>query len=171
MQAAVVLQGTFVGRVQERMQKQDERKGMKKSQQLMGDGLPKLLSADVFYNTVVDQESTQDQKEADKAERKTERQRYGKEMGQWKQLAEERNTRVAAQSERYKQAVAGWERERASARTEQRKIGWEKPKKGRVEPVPSKPKLKRPTETTASDEEEDNDNDGEENHDQPDLSR
>ena len=167
MQAAVVLQGTYVGRAQERMQMQDERKGLKKSQKLMGDGLPKLLSADKFYNLVVDHESAQDHRAAEKADRKADRERYDREMEQWKQLVEEQNKCVTAQNEWYKQAVAEWESEQDLARAERRKTGWEKPKKGIVEPVPSKPRLKRSKETKAGKDEDKDDN--EEGDNQPDL--
>ncbi|KAM5535804.1 hypothetical protein V8D89_010527 [Ganoderma adspersum] len=161
MQAAAVLDGAFVTRVHERMQKQDEKGSMKKSKKLMGDGLPKLLDGDVFYNLVVDHGVAQDRKEAEKAERRVEKRIYGEAMELWKLQVEYRNGRVHGQAEWYKQAVAEWEAERDRERAEHRKLGWEKPKKGLVEPMPPKPKLKRGKQVVAPNEEDEDEEDEE----------
>ncbi|PIL26583.1 centromere protein B [Ganoderma sinense ZZ0214-1] len=169
MQAAVVLDGVFVTRAQERMQKQDEKGGMKKSKKIMGDGLPKLLDGDLFYNLVVDHDAAQDRKEAEKVERRAEKQRYDEAMKVWNQQVEYRKGRVLAQAEWYKQAVAEWEIERDRAKAEHRRAGWEKPKKGSIEPMPPKPKLRRrkQAEAVVANEDEDEDEDQDEDQEDP----
>jgi len=63
-QAMLVLQGMYVERVTKELANHEEKQKKKKKGQLNGDGLPKLLTGDEFYNQVVDHHITMAEQEA-----------------------------------------------------------------------------------------------------------
>ncbi|EJF56430.1 hypothetical protein BD309DRAFT_837438, partial [Dichomitus squalens] len=102
IQAATVLHGRYVGRVQEKLQSYEEERAKKaKKTKLFGDGLPKLLTSDKFTSAVQEHESGLEQEKRDQEKRKAEREQYEKEVEEWKVRDKERGDRVKAQRERY----------------------------------------------------------------------
>ncbi len=160
MQAGLVLQGVYVERAHERLEGLEGKGRVKKKQKLMGDGLPHLLDGDEFFDRVVEFEAAQTQKEAEKEQRRGEREAYDEQIEQWKMACAERDARVAAQRDRFARAKVLWEEERDLAKQERRRIGWKKPKLGRVEPVPAKPRL-RARRTAAAEEDGEAEDEGE----------
>ncbi|KAG1792386.1 uncharacterized protein BJ212DRAFT_1293252, partial [Suillus subaureus] len=51
--STVVLQGMFCNRLSSQLALQEEKKQGKKQEQLVGNGLPRLLTGDAFYTSVV----------------------------------------------------------------------------------------------------------------------
>ncbi len=144
IQAASVLQGVYLDRVQERMQSQEEKEGRpKKKGKLLGDGRPRLLDDDVFVAHVAEHEKTQRQKELEKKERAAETKRHRKVLEEWKAICKARDERVKTQREQYHEAMARWEKEKVVARAEQRKIGLEKPVLGKLEEKAKRPKKRK----------------------------
>lgn len=66
-----------------------KRKGEEKKE-LVGDGLPQLLSGDEFYERVVEFEWEQKKAAADKQTRKADRERRAEELATWKWLEDQR---------------------------------------------------------------------------------
>ncbi|KIK74603.1 hypothetical protein PAXRUDRAFT_175166, partial [Paxillus rubicundulus Ve08.2h10] len=58
MQSSIVLQGIFCERLSSQLAGQEEKQRKRKKGQLNGDGLPRLLTGDDFYNCVADHERT-----------------------------------------------------------------------------------------------------------------
>ncbi|KAF8832973.1 hypothetical protein BDN67DRAFT_861419, partial [Paxillus ammoniavirescens] len=54
MQSTVVLQSMYCDRLSEQLAAQEESQKKRKKGQLNGDGLPRLLASDKFYNRVVE---------------------------------------------------------------------------------------------------------------------
>ncbi|KAI0372545.1 hypothetical protein BV20DRAFT_939943 [Pilatotrama ljubarskyi] len=163
MQAASVLQSVYVGRVQENLQAQTGKPSRKK-QWLLGDGLPKLLTADRFYSQVVEFNAMQDREQAEKKNRKTERARYEKEKEVWLRSEEGRKKQVAARRKEWKQEVEEWERGKAAAKAERQCFERKKPLLGKLERPLPKPRL-APAKEDGSDgdssEEDDSEDDSE----------
>ncbi|KAG1849460.1 hypothetical protein DFJ58DRAFT_662402, partial [Suillus subalutaceus] len=60
MQSTVVLQGMFSDRMSSQLAVQKEKRKGKKQEQLVGDGLRRLLTGDEFYNSVVEHHEAAD---------------------------------------------------------------------------------------------------------------
>lgn len=63
-QATLVLQGMYIERVTKELANHEEKQKKRKKGQLNGDGLPKLLTGDEFYNRVVDHHTAMAEQEA-----------------------------------------------------------------------------------------------------------
>ncbi|TBU21403.1 hypothetical protein BD311DRAFT_597456, partial [Dichomitus squalens] len=141
LQAAVVLQGGYLDEVHQQMQGRKQKKaGKKPGGKLVGDGLPRLLNEDGFIDEVFKHEQAQKRKVEEKEEHKLEKEHHTKALERWKEACKARDERVKAQKEQYRQALEEWEDERQLAKTERRRIGWQKPTLGAVEKKPGQPK-------------------------------
>ncbi|KAI0742798.1 hypothetical protein C8Q80DRAFT_1109554 [Daedaleopsis nitida] len=85
MQVVSVLQNIYVQRVYQQLQGWEEKQNKLRRRKLMTDGLPRLLTGDVFFTQVTEFEDSQRQKQMEKEVRKQEREQYIKEMEEWKQ--------------------------------------------------------------------------------------
>jgi hypothetical protein len=117
----------------------------------MGDGLPRLLSGDVFYEAVVEHDKQQRQAEAEKIARREERSEV---LAQWKEQEDERKRQNKQIKVKYREAVEQWE----AARSEKRRFRVLKPKRGPLLHVIPKPK-KQAVVGEGSDEAGDDDDD------------
>ena len=89
LQGTAVLQGVYVGRVQEKLQSYEEKASKGKGKgKLMGDGMPKLLTGEDFHGKVVEHTTRQDQEKAEKERRKAEKKRYRQEVEAWEGTAQ-----------------------------------------------------------------------------------
>ncbi|KAF9232929.1 hypothetical protein BU15DRAFT_67020 [Melanogaster broomeanus] len=97
---------------------QEEKRKKKKKGQLNGDGLPRLLTGDEFYNRVV---------------------AHQKACEEWRKAEKERKERNAVRRQAYCDAMHIWKEESDLAKQQRRWVAWEKPKLGKLEPVAPKP--------------------------------
>ncbi|KAL4080895.1 hypothetical protein J3A83DRAFT_4367330 [Scleroderma citrinum] len=114
----LMLQSMYVDQVTKELANNEEKWKKKKIGQLNGDGLPKLLTSEEFYNQVVDHhKSIAEQDVAHKAQQKQKDEWNGL-LSAWKE-------------------GELWEVERDQAKAENCQPHWAKPKCGRLEwPVP-----------------------------------
>ncbi|KIK93751.1 hypothetical protein PAXRUDRAFT_46480, partial [Paxillus rubicundulus Ve08.2h10] len=101
MQSTVILQSMYCDRVSEQLAAQEESQRKKKKGQLNGDGLPRLLTGDQFYECVVEhQKNTEEEKIVQKNRRK-QREEQARLMTAWKEVDEEQKRRNKARREVY----------------------------------------------------------------------
>jgi hypothetical protein len=137
MQAGVVLQDLYVAQAREQLEEHEQRKKKKKSNRLFGDGLPKLLDDDVFFNKVTEHEAEKKRKADAKEDRRLLREAHATSLAEWKKQEDERKEKNKETRLVYQQAVQAWEAERDLAKLQHRKAGWTKPKQGIIlKPLP-----------------------------------
>ncbi|RDB27179.1 hypothetical protein Hypma_004386 [Hypsizygus marmoreus] len=160
MQAQVLLQGMYVGRVQKHLQKAEEKRSKKKSKRIVGDGMPRLMSGDDVF-AMIEAADEQAAKEAqEKEKRKIAREGHGEVLAQWKEKEKERIARNKERHAAYHASVKAWEAGRALAKAEGRQAGWKKPQlKGIEKPIP---RPKKPAKDESDDDEDDDGNEEEE---------
>ena len=83
-----------------------------------GDGMPRLLTRDDFYQKVVEHNEAQEQAEAEKETRRLARENRAAEKAEWKREDDARKARNADRKAQWKEAVKEWEVERDLKRTQ-----------------------------------------------------
>jgi hypothetical protein len=161
MQSVTILQNMYVKKNNGHLQShEDERKKKGEGNRLFGDGMAKLLDGDDFFNSVVRLDEAAKKKREDKEEWRLARETHAQALATWKRLEEERKERNAETRRAYQDAVKGWEAERDAAKSEGRKVGWTKPKQGKLEsaiPRPKKPEIADSDEELEDDPDEEDD--------------
>ena len=76
LQASNILNEAYADRLKKQLTAKEEKKGKKKSIKLIGDGLPRLLTADEFYELAKEKEKEACEEARDKETRKEARQLY-----------------------------------------------------------------------------------------------
>ncbi|KAG1728242.1 hypothetical protein EDD22DRAFT_961088 [Suillus occidentalis] len=143
MQSTIVLQSMFCDWLSSQLAAQEEKKqNSKRGGQLIGDGLPRLLTGDEFYHRVVEHQRAAKEEEAGREARQMEREGRAELLKTWKE------------------AEAAWLLER-------RRPAWNKPKLGKLETLLPRPTLNDPEaseegQQDSSDEEDADENDGDE---------
>ncbi|KAF7368486.1 HTH CENPB-type domain-containing protein [Mycena venus] len=127
MQSALVLNGAYCDLVRSQLAAQEEKKNKKKKGRLVGDGLPRLLTAREFVRRIEEFEKNATEKAAALEQRKATRLEKADALKGWKVLDEERKERNKEIKEEWKERVKEWEAERDLAREEHRRPGWKKP--------------------------------------------
>jgi hypothetical protein len=127
MQSALVLNGTYCDLVRSQLAAQEEKKNKKKKGRLVGDGLPRLLTAREFVRRVAEFEKTATEKATALEQRKATRAEKAEAMKEWKMLDEERKERNHEIRNEWKEQVQAWEAERDLAKEEHRRPRWKKP--------------------------------------------
>ncbi|KAK7042764.1 HTH CENPB-type domain-containing protein [Favolaschia claudopus] len=128
MQSAMVLNGTYVDLVRGQLEAQEKKKSRSKTKgRLMGDGLPRLLTARDFVQRVTDFERETAQKAADLEKRKATREERSEALKEWKVLDEKRKERNKEIRKEHAIRVLEWEAERDLAKQQHRRPGWKKP--------------------------------------------
>ena len=161
MQLTIVLQGLFCERLSSQLAGQEDKQKKRKKGQLNGDGLPRLLTGDDFYNCVAEHERTSTIEEAAReAQKKRTNERAGL-MDPWKQAEKERLERNNSRQIAFREETALWTEECTQAKDEQRQPGWAKPKLGRLEKPTPKPGVDGPDGDDSEGKGKDDKNDGE----------
>ncbi|KAI0056687.1 hypothetical protein BV25DRAFT_1775645, partial [Artomyces pyxidatus] len=109
MQATVVLQGIYVKQSQRQLQAQEDKRMKKGKKRILSDGLPKLLTSDVFFSQVEEHEAAAEKAVADKEARRVERADHVEAILVWKAEEKARKARVTAQRDKFHKAVKAWE--------------------------------------------------------------
>jgi hypothetical protein len=126
LQASAILNGAYVDVVRGQLEAQEEKKKKKKKGRLVGDGLPRLLTAAAFVNRVVQFEADKVQKAADLVQRRSVREERAMALVEWKRLDDERKDMNEVMKDLWQEAVEDWEKERDSAKLQKRKPRWKK---------------------------------------------
>ena len=128
MQAGVILANIYSSRVQGQLQAREEKKKDKGKKRLMGDGKAKFFSGDEFYAMCVEDERQRAEGEAKAVERKGQREIHAVALVTWKKDCDGIRERNRMKKMEYDAAVIKWEAEKAAAKLEGRRQGWQKPK-------------------------------------------
>jgi hypothetical protein len=143
MQASVVLANLYTSRVQGQLQAAEEKKKKQGKRRLMGDGKAKFFSGDEFYALCVEDERKRKEEEIAAEQRKNQRQSHAAGLAEWKKSCAAVKERNREKKDRFEEAVKEWESERAVAKAEKRRPGWQKPKwkqDFQPETLPERPK-------------------------------
>lgn len=109
----------------------------------MGDGLPRCLTADDFFEKVQEYTERQAQEEVAKERRREQRGQYAAALDGWKKLEAERKKREASRTSEFAKEMVEWKEEQALAKAEKRRPRWMKPKRGPRQaaiPKPARPR-------------------------------
>jgi hypothetical protein len=140
LQAANVLNEAYCAMLRGQLENLEKKKSKKKSSRLMGDGLPRLLSGDAFYEAVVEHDKQKRQAETEKIARREEREERSEVLARWKEQDDERKKQNEQIKVKYREAVEQWEAAREKAKQEKRRFGVLKPKRGPLLRAIPKPK-------------------------------
>ena len=88
----------------------------------MGDGLPRFLSGDEFYEKVVEFECEQKKHIAEKKTRKEEREKRAEGLAVWKHLEDERKMENKDRRTQYHTALEKWNEDKLRAKAEGQKF-------------------------------------------------
>lgn len=138
MQASVILDDVYVDKVQRHLQAKESQK-VKGKWTVFGDGMPKLLDGEEFYQIVEVNEETMQQKAKAKEEKEHQRKAHSEELKQWKVVDDQREAHNKEQDAVYHTALRTWEHERNDAKAGKRKPCWLRPKQsefGYEGPIP-----------------------------------
>ncbi|PBK83680.1 hypothetical protein ARMGADRAFT_883701, partial [Armillaria gallica] len=153
MQAANVLNEMYCRVLRKHLANHDKKKQQaKKLGTLVGDGLPWLLSSDVFYELVCDHEERQRVAEQEKQARKAAREARSEALEVWKKQDEKRKQANKMKTALYQMALKRWQEQKAEVRSRGKKFTLKKPVRDPLAgPIP------KPAATVV----EDDNNDGE----------
>ncbi|KAG1877152.1 hypothetical protein C8R48DRAFT_591462 [Suillus tomentosus] len=113
MQSTIVLQSMFCDWLSSQFAAQDEKKKKtKKGGQLVGDGLPRLLTSDKFHHRVVEHQRVAEEEEVAHEARRIEREGRTELLKSWKEAEAVRLVRNEACRTAYRDQVKLWEAER-----------------------------------------------------------
>lgn len=140
VQACMVLQSLYCERLRGQLfAKETNSKRKKGGGKLLGDGLPRCLTADDFFAKVQEFVEKQAQDEVARARRKEDRGHHTAALANWKRLEDERKKRESVKSKEYAEATEQWKAEKLLARAEKRKPRLQKPVRALQEPAIPKP--------------------------------
>lgn len=127
MQSSLVLNGAYCDLVRGQLAAQEESKKEKKKGRLVGDGMPRLLTATAFVRRVEEFHKTVEAKASQQAERRVTREDKKKGMAEWQELEQVRKEENVAIRARWKADVKAWEVERDRAKLLHKRPSWKKP--------------------------------------------
>ncbi|KAG0698438.1 hypothetical protein DFH29DRAFT_810327 [Suillus ampliporus] len=140
LQAANILDELYCSKLRGQLANQELKKCSKKrGGKLMGDGLPRLLSGDEFYERVVEAETEQRRAVDEKRTRQQERENRAEALAAWKKLEEERKQENTEQCARYHEALEIWKDEKAKAKLAKQRFVTKKPVLGKLHTPISRP--------------------------------
>ncbi|KZP13128.1 hypothetical protein FIBSPDRAFT_687441, partial [Athelia psychrophila] len=141
LQAAAVLNQMYCDLLRKQLAHKEEEKGKGKGKgRLVGDGMPRLLTSDKFYERVVEFQAAQERVDREKAARKVARKDRDGVLVQWKEREAARKLRNVAIRDHNRKAVTDWEEAKKAAKAANKPFKDPKPKPqaiGSPEPKPS----------------------------------
>lgn len=106
----------------------------------MGDGLPCLLTGDVFYERVVEAEAVQRREAREKQERQEKQGERAEALVEWRRAEEARKEVITSRRVAWEAEKKEWEAEKVLAKAENRKFTTKKPILGKLPATISRPK-------------------------------
>ena len=148
LQATNILNNLYCAKIRGQLAHHKKKKGKKTMGRLMGDGLPILLSDDVFYEKVVEFEARQCREAQEKEAKRQGRAALAGALLQWKRDKEARKIRNKGRHEMHQRVVAVWEDEKKAAKAAKKVFKKLKPKQKALESPISRPEATRRTRKT-----------------------
>lgn len=132
LQAANILNEMYCGMLRGQLAYHEKKKNTPKGMgKLVGDGLPRLLSGDEFYERVVEFTDRQKRTERERAERNEAREGRAEAMKEWHKADEERKRENGMKRLRYKDEKIVWEAAKKMAVAQKKRFGVPAPKLGK----------------------------------------
>lgn len=142
LQASNILNEAYAARLTKKLAAQEEKRLKKAKTKLVGDGLPRLLSGDEFYELAKEKEREVQEEERQKAVRKDGRAAYKEAVEEWTVAEQNRKDAKERAVATFKKTLAAWERKRDSAKSKGKKFVERRPKQDPFPKAIPKPKLK-----------------------------
>jgi DDE superfamily endonuclease len=142
LQASNILNEAYAERLCAKLAAQEEKRKKKKSTKLVGDGLPRLLSGDEFYELAQEKEKEMHDIAREKERKKDGRVLYKAAVKEWEAIEQDQRDAKALAATTLKKAVKAWEKKRDSAKAKGTRFTLIKPKGGPATKAAPKPKLK-----------------------------
>ncbi|KAF8142262.1 hypothetical protein K438DRAFT_1553664, partial [Mycena galopus ATCC 62051] len=112
MQSSLVLNGAYCDLVRGQLAAQEESKKAKQKGRLVGDGMPRLLTATAFVTRVETFQKAAEAKVSQQSERKITREERKKAMAEWEELERVRKVENVAIRAQWQVDCKAWEAER-----------------------------------------------------------
>lgn len=144
LQASNILNEAYTERLRKALETKEEKKNKKKklTTKLVGDGLPRLLTGDKFYELAKEKEKEVQEIEKQKEARKGGRVAYRMAIEEWNEAEQARKDETTTIKADWEKAVAAWTKKKAAAAKKGSKFTEKKPKRDALPPKAPKPKLK-----------------------------
>ncbi|KAF8162543.1 hypothetical protein BJ912DRAFT_864635 [Pholiota molesta] len=169
MQAQTVLHAMYVEGLRGQLQGKEEKKAQGQERgRINTDGMPKILTNNDLFQCVQEGHKTRIAAEEAAANRKDKKTRCLKAVGIWKVREVDRKERNSTLKSQWTVEVRRWEVERDSAKFDQRKAHWTKPKMPTMEKAVPRPKVsdfEQESEASDDDRRKDDEEDGGTNSD------
>ena len=164
LQAANILNEAYTDRLVKKLAAQEEKRAKKKKKttRLVGDGLPRLLTGDEFYEMAKGKKREAEVAARQKEVRKDGRAAYKVAIERWKLAEQERKDAKVLANAAFQKAVAAWEMKRDAAKRKGSRFTDLKPKRAVQPAALARPKLKDFLEGGGDDEAADDDADDDE---------
>ncbi|KAJ7612438.1 hypothetical protein DFH06DRAFT_1015266 [Mycena polygramma] len=127
MQSALVLNGAYCDLIRGQLAAQEESKILKKKGRLVGDGMPRLLTATVFVRRVEAFHKAAEEKAAQQSQKRVTQAERKIAMAEWSELEATRKVENIAICASWAADVKAWEQERDRAKLLHKRPGWTKP--------------------------------------------
>ena len=142
LQASNILNEAYTERLRKALETKEEKRSKRRTTKLVGDGLPRVLTGDKFYELAVEKGKEIREVARQKEARKDGRSMYKTVMEEWKVADQKRKEeRDMIKADRDK-TIAAWEKRKAAATKKGRKFTESKPKSAQLPKAIPKPKLK-----------------------------
>jgi hypothetical protein len=142
LQASNILNEAYTERLRKALETKEEKKNKGKGTKLVGDGLPKLLTGDAFYELAKEKEKEVREIEKQKEARKGGRAAYRTAIEEWNEAEQARKDEITTIKASLDKAVTAWTKKKAAAAKKGNKFIEKKPKRDAFPPKTPKPKLK-----------------------------
>jgi hypothetical protein len=143
LQASNILNEAYTERLRKALETKEEKKNKKRTvTKLVGDGLPRLLTGDTFYELAKEKEKEVQEIEKQKEARKGGRAAYRTAIEEWNEAEQARKDEITTIKANLDKAVTAWTKKKAAAAKKGNKFTEKKPKRDAFPPKTPKPKLK-----------------------------
>jgi hypothetical protein len=145
LQASNILNEAYTERLRKALEAKEEKQSKKrKVTKLVGDGLPRLLTGDKFYELAKEKEREVREVERQKEVRQDGKAAYRMAIDEWNEVEQARKDEITTIKANWEKAVAAWTKKKAAAAKKGKKFTETKPKRdtSRLPPKTPKPKLK-----------------------------
>ncbi|PPQ88599.1 hypothetical protein CVT25_009837 [Psilocybe cyanescens] len=142
LQASHILNEAYARQLKQQLAAKEEKKSKKKAGKLVGDGLPRLLTGDQFYELAKEKEREIRDEERLKEDRRGAKERYREALGLWKVADERRKGEAAEARVKNKKATEDFNKKAAATKKGTKLKNSDKPTPIPIPKVIPRPKLK-----------------------------
>ena len=143
LQASNILNEAYTERLKKALEEKEEKQSKRrKMTKLVGDGLPRLLTGDAFYELSKEKEKEVRDVEKQKEARKDGKAAYRMAIEEWNDAEQARKDKATTIKADWEKAVAVWTKKKAAAAKKGQKFPEKKPKRDELPQKTLKPKLK-----------------------------